>query len=190
MFGLSSITYAYPEGKHTLHSAIDRIRGMVYDGCMNPGGIPMTPMRKKMRNDHMENYFDEEQALEELEAGYGKAEEILEDEDKLERFLQRLEKKLKKIPFAGEKLASVPVLAALVKNYVQKEYTDIPIGTIIAIVSALIYFVSPIDILPDSIPFLGYFDDAAVVSVCWKLVETDVDEFIRWRIKNNKALDI
>ena len=105
----------------------------------------------------MEKEFDEQKALKELEKGYKEAEKLLENEDKLERFLQRLEKKLKIIPIAGDKLAVVPVMASLLKNYAEKEYTDIPIGTIIAIISALMYFVSPIDFVPDSIPVLGYF---------------------------------
>lgn len=138
----------------------------------------------------METIFDEKSALEELEKGYGKAEEILHNQDELERFLQRLEKKLKTVPLAGEKLATVPIMISLIKSYIQKQYTDIPIGTIIAIISALVYFLSPIDFVPDSIPVLGYFDDAAVVAACWKLVESDVEEYARWREVNNKVIDI
>ncbi|MBM6809732.1 DUF1232 domain-containing protein [Faecalitalea cylindroides] len=137
----------------------------------------------------MEKEFDEQKALKELEKGYKEAEKLLENEDKLERFLQRLEKKLKIIPIAGDKLAVVPVMASLLKNYAEKEYTDIPIGTIIAIISALMYFVSPIDFVPDSIPVLGYFDDAAVVAACWKLVQSDVDEYVEWRKENGKQME-
>ena len=137
----------------------------------------------------MEKEFDEQNALKELEKGYKEAEKLLENEDKLERFLQRLEKKLKIIPIAGDKLAVVPVMASLLKNYAEKEYTDIPIGTIIAIISALMYFVSPIDFVPDSIPVLGYFDDAAVVAACWKLVQSDVDEYVEWRKENGKQME-
>ena len=138
----------------------------------------------------METKFDEKKAEAVLVSNFKEAEEMLKDEDKMERFLQRLEKKLKKIPVAGNKLANVPIMISLVRSYIKKEYTDIPIGTIIAIISALIYFLSPIDIVPDSIPLLGYFDDAAVVAACWKLVESDVDEYIKWRKDNNKELNI
>ena len=138
----------------------------------------------------MKECFDEKMALTNLESGYEKAKEMLDDEDKMERFLQRLEKKLKVIPVAGDKLADVPIMASLLKNYVKGEYRDIPIGSIIAIISALIYFVSPIDIVPDSVPVLGYFDDAAVVAACWKLVESDVDEYLLWREKNNKVINL
>ena len=76
------------------------------------------------------------------------------------------------------------------RAYVKKEYTDIPIGSIIAIISALLYFISPIDFAPDSLMGLGYFDDAAVIGVCLKLVDTDVSEYVKWRKDKNKMLNI
>ena len=138
----------------------------------------------------MDSCLGEKEALIELEKGYDEAKEVLNNSDKMERFLQRLERKLKIIPLAGEKLAAVPVMASLIKSYVKKEYTDVPIGTIVAVISALTYVISPIDLIPDSIPVLGYFDDAAVVAACWKLVESDIEEYTQWREKNNKVLDV
>ena len=138
----------------------------------------------------MENVFDEQKAQAELEKGYEAAEKILNDHDKVERFLQRLEKKLKVIPKAGDKLAKVPIMASLIRSFVKKEYTDIPIGSIIAITSALIYFVSPIDILPDALPIVGLIDDAIVIAVCLKLVESDIDEYAGWREDNGKVINI
>lgn len=136
----------------------------------------------------MENIFDEQRALAELEKGYDEAKKLLEDEDKTERFLQRLEKKLKTVPLAGEKLSYLPVMASLVRSFIKKEYTDIPIGSIIAIISTLTYFLSPVDVIPDAIPVIGYLDDTFVVAACWRLVESDVSEYLRWRDKNNKTV--
>lgn len=61
-----------------------------------------------------------------------------------------------------------------------KEYTDLPIGSLLSIVSALIYFFSPIDILPDFIVGLGFTDDAAVLLFVYKLVHDDVQEYKDW----------
>lgn len=108
--------------------------------------------------------------------------------DELERFLQRLEKKLKTIPVAGDKLAVLSIMISLVRNYIKKEYTDVPIGTVIAVISALIYVLSTVDIIPDSILGVGYLDDAAVVTACWKLVKSDVEEYKRWRQMNGKVI--
>ena len=138
----------------------------------------------------MKESFDEQKAKEELEKGYKPAEKLLNNPDALERFLQRLEKKLRNIPLAGGALASVPVLASLLRSYAKKEYKDIPIGSIVAIVSALLYFVSPVDFIPDFIIGVGYIDDALVITVCLKLVESDVSEYIEWRKENGKQIDL
>ncbi len=132
---------------------------------------------------------NDKKAMDELKKGYEKAKEMLQDHDKMERFLQKLEQKIKLIPFAGKKLSKVPIMAALINSYVHKEYTDIPMGTIIAVISALIYFATPIDIVPDSIPVLGYFDDAAVVKTCWNMVESDINDYLKWRDENNRTIE-
>lgn len=118
-----------------------------------------------------------------LESNYEEAEEVIDDPDKLERLLQRLEEKLKIVPVAGETLSNVPVLVSMVRSYACGDYPDVPIGTMIAIVSALIYFLSPIDLIPDSLPVIGYVDDTAVIATCLKLAQSDVDEYKTWREK-------
>lgn len=71
--------------------------------------------------------FRNKDAKKELENGYGKAEKLLKDDQKMERFLQRLEKKLKIIPVGGETLSMIPTMVSLLRSYVKKEYNDVPI---------------------------------------------------------------
>ena len=54
----------------------------------------------------------------------------------------------------------------------------------------MIYFVSPIDFILDSIPGIGYLDDVAVVAVCWNLVSSDIEEYTKWREENGMVMDI
>ena len=138
----------------------------------------------------MEYTITEEQAHDVLQNNYAKSEEILNDEDKLEKLFQRLEKKLKIVPVVGDTLAEIPIMASLIKSYVQKEYTDIPIGSIIAVISALAYFVSPIDLIPDNIPGVGYIDDGVVIAVCLKMVDSDLQEYKIWREQNGKVIEL
>ena len=63
-------------------------------------------------------------------------------------------------------------------------------GTIVAVLGALIYFVSPIDLIPDNIPGAGYIDDGVVITVCLKMVDSDLQEYRIWREQNGKVLDI
>jgi len=129
----------------------------------------------------MSENLSEEQVKEALESGYAQSEALLNDKDELDDFLYRLEQKINDMPFVGKKFSMIPVMISLVKNYVQGKYTTVPYGTILAVLSALIYFLSPIDIIPDFIPLAGYFDDMAVMGLCMKMVNTDIEAYNEWR---------
>lgn len=134
--------------------------------------------------------LDEEKVKKQFENGKKKAEKLLEDEDKLEKLLQKMEKKLKVLPIVGETFALVPAMISLVRSYIKKEYTEIPLGSILGIISALIYIVSPIDLIPDLFPGgVGYIDDSAVLILCLKAgAEDDIKEYQKWRDDNNKNI--
>ncbi|EFR44651.1 YkvA family protein [Streptococcus pseudoporcinus] len=129
----------------------------------------------------MKTHFDKKQAMEELQKGYHKADRLLKDDAKMESFLEKLEKRVKWIPFIRKELKSVPILISMVRSYWKRDYRRVPRRTIVAIVSALIYFLSPIDFIPDWIPFLGQLDDALVVGTCWNLVYKDIEDYRQWK---------
>jgi len=129
---------------------------------------------------------EDEKIKQQFEQNKAKAEELLKDKDKMEHFLERLENKLSQIPMAGKYLSDVPVLISLVRAYVDKTYEEIPIGSIIAIIGALIYVLNPFDIIPDIIPVVGILDDAAVVALALKFVHGDVMDYKAWRDANKQ----
>lgn len=87
-------------------------------------------------------------------------------------------------------MANIPIMASLVKSHIKKEYTEIPLGTIIAVLSSLIYYLSPFDLVIDDIPVLGSLDDIAVILACLKLVESDLKDYEKWREENGKILQV
>lgn len=137
----------------------------------------------------MDRKFDENKAKEALENGYKDAEKVLKDPKEIDRLLMRAEKRIKSIPLVGEKLADIPVMISVLKNYKDKKYTDIPLVSIISIISALLYFVSPIDIIPDTIPGIGYIDDIAVVAMCMNAIEKDMKKYLAWCKENGLILE-
>ena len=51
------------------------------------------------------------------------------------------------------------------------------------IIGALGYFILPIDIIPDYIPFIGYTDDMTVLIYAYRRVKSNIDDNIREKAK-------
>lgn len=129
----------------------------------------------------MRNKLNSKRAMEELQKGYQKADTLLKDDAKMDTFLEKVEKRLKWIPFIRQELKLIPIFISMIRSYLKKDYTRVPRGTILAIISALLYFLSPVDLIPDWIPFLGQLDDALVVGACWKMVNKDIEDYRQWK---------
>ena len=84
----------------------------------------------------------------------------------------------------GKFVADLKVLFSLLQDYWSGSYRAVPWGTITCIVAALIYVLSPIDLIPDFIPILGFVDDAAVVAACLAFIHADLDAYKQWKVKN------
>jgi len=72
-------------------------------------------------------------------------------------------------------------LAALLRAWASGEYTNVPWRTIVMATAALMYFVNPLDLIPDFVLFAGYLDDATVISVVAASLRRDVERFRTWR---------
>ena len=116
-----------------------------------------------------------------LEGSKEKAATFLEDGGKMDELLEKVEDKLATVPKAGVYLAEVPRMIALLKDYIQKDYTDAPKKSLIFIVAALLYLVNPKDIIPDKYIGIGLLDDAAVVAACIALTKKDLDAYDAWK---------
>ena len=100
--------------------------------------------------------------------------EVLSKEGKAEE----LQKKSSALREMGETISD---FFGMVRDYSAGRYKNVPIRTIASIVGALLYLISPIDLIPDIIPVLGLTDDAAVLAFCFKLCRDDVLEYRKWR---------
>lgn len=69
----------------------------------------------------------------------------------------------------------------LARAYMKGEYRQISKGTILTIISAIIYFVSPFDLIPDFIAGFGILDDAAVIQFAIKKISPELDAFQKWK---------
>ena len=68
----------------------------------------------------------------------------------------------------------------LVRAYEHGDYKQVSNDALLWIVAALNYLVDPFDLIPDSIPFLGFVDDAIVVEFVVDKTRQTLDDFMIW----------
>jgi len=73
------------------------------------------------------------------------------------------------------------LLQALCLAYWRGEYRGISPKALIAVVAGLMYFVSPVDAIPDFIPVFGMLDDIAVLAWLMKTLDNELNAFRAWR---------
>ncbi len=83
---------------------------------------------------------------------------------------------------AHEAWDTLQTMFRLIKASMSGEYTGVPGTTVAAAVAVLVYFLSPIDLIPDFIPVLGLLDDVALVAWFSTTLKGEMDKFHEWEL--------
>ena len=136
---------------------------------------PRAEEKKQLRGDEVTESAAFRRAAREAEACAG-------DPQRLRKLLEDAIGKLNVIPRGpfGESWPYLLAMVRLIRDYHRAEYRDITAPKLITIISTIIYFVSPFDVLPDYLPVLGHIDDAFVVSLALKSVRAELEAFMAW----------
>ncbi len=114
----------------------------------------------------------------------GKAEEYVKQPLRVKELLndayQKASEKKDFGTIAGEVMESLSTLSRMIKAAVSKEYHGIPTSTVVMGVAVVIYFLSPIDLIPDWIPVIGLLDDVSLLAWFMTSIKTEMDKFHAW----------
>lgn len=140
------------------------------------------------------NFFKKPKEIqsENYEEGYkkyeSKAHEYFNDKERAEDLLNKAKQKAEdnEIPLK-EILEKLQLLFEVLQAWYKGTYKEIPKGSIIMIIASILYFVSPVDLIPDFIPVIGLVDDAAVIAFAIKQLSADLEKFKVWKESNGES---
>lgn len=126
-----------------------------------------------------------------LKVAYDKVYAMLEDDVKISDTIEKAEGLIKKFPGGrfddvADKLEDIRIYVLMLRDYLYKEYTDISKKSLALILFGVLYTVSPIDLIPDSLGLIGLVDDAAVLKLVTKNLDGEVDKYKEWRKTTGK----
>jgi len=105
------------------------------------------------------------------------ADRLVTTPERAARAAERAQRKAQRLSRLRRLWADIQTFGRLVRAWARGEYRDVSRGTIVMVLAALLYLLSPIDAILDGIPLLGLIDDAAVISWVLKEVRVELDLF-------------
>ena len=113
-----------------------------------------------------------------------KATDVAGDKDKLENLLASSKEKLQGLKFENSKISRMGnhlrTMIRMIQAYFNGSYTELPWKSVLAIIGGLVYFMMPVDLIPDFIPFTGLLDDFTVIMFISGAFQQDIEAFAEW----------
>ena len=113
-----------------------------------------------------------------------KAETYLNDSVKATELLRKAGEKAAKRKGALEGVwHDLLDLFRLLRAWIKGEYQGVSWQTMLLVTTSILYFVIPLDVVPDFIAMFGFLDDVAIISFVLRQVRNELDEFLDWEKK-------
>lgn len=110
--------------------------------------------------------------------------EIADNPAQLSAMSQQVKAKLSTAQFSRSGMADlmdrIRTLLRMLRSYRIGEYREVPWRSVIMIVGALLYFLMPVDVIPDFFPGAGYIDDFSVILFVFNSIGRDIEAFRRF----------
>jgi len=123
-----------------------------------------------------------------FERAKSRASNILGDKKKLEEVLTASKARLGEVNIDNSKLSklghNLRIFLKMIQAYTKGLYREAPWKSMVGIVAGIIYFLMPIDLIPDFIPFTGFIDDFTVIMLISNAFQQDIEQFEIWDANN------
>lgn len=103
--------------------------------------------------------------------------------------INQVQNKLSNVGLVKDAKDNINLLLELILSWRHKEYQKLPYKSIASIIAVLLYFVMPIDLIPDFLIGLGFIDDITMISFVIKQLQKEIDEFKTWKEKQSFVIN-
>lgn len=114
-----------------------------------------------------------------------RASELIQDPAALKKLAGSGARKFDALAAGSERLRRVAddlsTLFALLRAYARGEYRRLSTQSLLSVAAAVLYFVTPLDAIPDFLLGVGLIDDVAIIGFVLKQFETELEAFRAWQ---------
>ncbi len=77
--------------------------------------------------------------------------------------------------------SDLQTFVALLRAWMAGDYRGVATTSVVTVLAAVLYVVTPTDAIPDIVPLGGFVDDAALLSLVASRLSTEIEDFRAWQ---------
>jgi uncharacterized membrane protein YkvA (DUF1232 family) len=81
----------------------------------------------------------------------------------------------------GALRSKLRLLWMVLRDYANGSYRKVPWKAVAALAAAVVYVLTPFDLIPDLLAPLGFTDDVLAIALTWGLVKRELREYCNWK---------
>ena len=108
---------------------------------------------------------------------------IIKDEKKLNNLVEAASIKIDSgVSQMNSVKSDLKTVISLIKAWAVGDYKGASRTTLLLSAGAVVYFINPMDAIPDILPASGLLDDATVIGIVITSIKKDIEDFKRWQM--------
>ncbi|MEQ8474554.1 MAG: DUF1232 domain-containing protein [Marinoscillum sp.] len=115
---------------------------------------------------------------------FQKAKDTINKNEKVQGLITEVKSKIDHINEDSQERSTfiyqLQVVIRMIRAHINGTYTAFSLATVLTLVFGLVYFITPIDLIPDFIPALGLTDDISLLYFIFKSLADDIMRFKAW----------
>lgn len=117
-------------------------------------------------------------------AAFKKSTALVGNYSRILKLVVQLGDKLRKLDWKTVNDQSIKEKLVLIgrfaKAYAVGAYRSVSPKTMLMVLAAIVYFINPMDLIPDLMPMVGLTDDVGILLWIYKAIGSEIDKFIAW----------
>ena len=115
---------------------------------------------------------------------FERSKDFINNNEKIKVLLSKAKDKLQILQEDTEErnsfVSNIKLVMRMIQSHLNGTYASFSTKSILMLIFSLVYFITPIDLIPDFIPALGFTDDISVLYFVLQSLASDIENYKQW----------
>ncbi len=115
---------------------------------------------------------------------FERSKSFLNNNEKIKTLMHSVREKIMDMRHDGEEknafIENIRMVMRMIQAHFNGTYSSFSTRSILLLIFSLVYFITPVDMIPDIVPVLGFTDDISVLYFVLQSLATDIEKYREW----------